>query len=51
MVSDVLHIMSGLRSMGMSKATGRLTSIFDISTRYESQFWDMVYATPPGGDA
>jgi thiaminase (transcriptional activator TenA) len=31
-------------------AMGRLTSIFDISTRYESQFWDMVYnASPPGG--
>jgi thiaminase/transcriptional activator TenA len=31
-------------------AMARLTSIFDISTRYESQFWDMVYATPPHGD-
>jgi len=76
MVSDVLHIMSDLRSTGVSQvlrergkatwettglldrlasaaddtAMARLTSIFDISTRYESQFWDMVYATPPRGD-
>jgi thiaminase (transcriptional activator TenA) len=33
------------------RAMGRLTSIFDISTRYESQFWDMVYDAPPADGA
>lgn len=43
--------MSDLRSTGVPAALRRLTSIFGISARYESQFWDMVYATRPRGDA
>lgn len=33
------------------RTMSRLTSIFDISTRYESQFWDMVYDAPPADGA
>lgn len=51
LVEETTGLLDRLACAADDTAMGRLTSIFDISTRYESQFWDMVYATPPGGDA
>jgi thiaminase len=33
---------------GMEWAGDRLAPIFDASTRYEVQFWDMAYGVPDG---
>jgi thiaminase/transcriptional activator TenA len=30
------------------RSTGRLSAIFDVSTEYEVQFWDMAYGVPGG---
>ena len=51
LVEETTGLLDRLASAADDAAMARLTSIFDISTRYESQFWDMVYATPPRGDA
>ena len=51
LVEETTGLLDRLASAADDMAMARLTSIFDISTRYESQFWDMVYATPPRGDA
>jgi len=60
MVSDVLHIMSDLRSTGCPRycaSAARPPGWPRSATRWcgrsataRSQFWDMVYATPPRGD-
>lgn len=37
---------------GVDRASDRLSPVFDVSTRYEVQFWDMAYGVPggtPGG--
>lgn len=51
LVDETTGLLDRLAGAADDTAMARLTSIFDISTRYESQFWDMVYATPPRGDA
>jgi thiaminase/transcriptional activator TenA len=51
LVEETTGLLDRLARAADDMAMARLTSIFDISTRYESQFWDMVYATPPRGDA
>lgn len=51
LVEETTGLLDRLASPADDPAMARLTSIFDISTRYESQFWEMVYAAPPLGDA
>lgn len=51
LVDETTGLLDRLASTADDTALARLTSIFDISARYESRFWDMVYATPPRGDA
>jgi thiaminase (transcriptional activator TenA) len=51
LVEETTGLLDRLASTADDTALAQLTSIFDISTRYESRFWDMVYATPPRGDA
>ena len=51
LVDETTGLLDRLASAADGTAMGRLTLTCDISTRYESKFWDMVYATPPGGDA
>ena len=51
LVEETTGLLDRLASTADDTAMDRLTSIFDISIRYESQFWEMVYRTPPHGDA
>ena len=50
LVGETTGLLDRLACAADDAALNRLTSIFDISTGYESQFWDMVYGTPPRGD-
>ncbi len=50
LVDETTGLLDRLACAADDEVMARLTSIFDISTRYESRFWDMVYATPPHGD-
>jgi thiaminase (transcriptional activator TenA) len=49
LVDETTGLLDRLAGAADDTAMGRLTSIFDISTGYEAQFWDMVYDAPPGG--
>lgn len=51
LVEETTGLLDRLASTADEAAMARLISIFDISSRYESQFWDMVYQAPPRGDA
>jgi thiaminase (transcriptional activator TenA) len=51
LVEETTGLLDRLACSADDSAMDRLTSIFDISIRYESQFWEMVYRTPPHGDA
>ncbi len=50
LVDETTGLLDRLAGAAGDPAMERLTSIFDISTRYESQFWDMVYNRPPHED-
>ncbi len=50
LVDETTGLLDRLAGAAGGPAMERLTSIFDISTRYESQFWDMVYDMPPHQD-
>lgn len=50
LVDETTGLLDRLAGAAGDPAMERLTSIFDISTRYESQFWDMVYDRPPHED-
>lgn len=50
LVDETTGLLDRLAGAAVDPAMERLTSIFDISTRYESQFWDMVYDRPPHED-
>jgi len=50
LVDETTGLLDRLAGPADDPAMDRLTSIFDISTRYESQFWDMVYGMPARED-
>jgi thiaminase (transcriptional activator TenA) len=50
LVEETAGLLDRLAGPADDPAMDRLTSIFDISTRYESQFWDMVYVMPARED-
>jgi thiaminase (transcriptional activator TenA) len=50
LVEETTGLLDRLAGPADEPAMDRLTSIFDISTRYESQFWDMVYGMPARQD-
>jgi thiaminase (transcriptional activator TenA) len=47
LVEETTGLLDRLAAAADDTAMRRLTSVFDISTRYESEFWDMVYDAPP----
>jgi thiaminase/transcriptional activator TenA len=49
LVEETTGLLDRLAAGADGAAMRRLTSVFDISTRYESQFWDMAYHAPGGG--
>lgn len=51
LVEETTGLLDRLAAGADEGAMRRLNSIFDISTGYESQFWDMVYDAPPGPGA
>ncbi len=50
LVEETTGLLDRLAGPADDPAMDRLTSIFDISTRYEAQFWDMVYGMPARED-
>lgn len=46
LVEETTALLDRLARDADEAAMRRLTFLFDISTRYESQFWDMVYDAP-----
>jgi thiaminase/transcriptional activator TenA len=50
LVAETTGLLDRLADPGDTAAMARLAWIFDISTRYEVQFWDMAYGVPVGDD-
>ncbi|HEX9541245.1 MAG TPA: TenA family protein [Streptosporangiaceae bacterium] len=48
LVAETTGLLDRLADPGDAAAMARLAWIFDISTRYEVQFWDMAYDVPTG---
>lgn len=46
LVAETTGLLDRLAGQGDPAAVARLAWIFDISTRYEVQFWDMAYGEP-----
>jgi len=51
LVEETTGLLDRLAAAAGDNAIRQLTSVFDISTRYESQFWDMVYDAPSDSGA
>jgi thiaminase len=50
LVAETTGLLDRLADPGDPATVARLAWIFDISTRYEVQFWDMAYGEPAGDD-
>jgi thiaminase len=48
LVAETTALLDRLAGPADAAAMARLSWIFDISTRYEVQFWDMAYGEPAG---
>jgi thiaminase/transcriptional activator TenA len=48
LVAETTGLLDRLADPADDAAVARLSWIFDISTRYEVQFWDMAYGAPAG---
>ena len=49
LVRETTGLLDRLADPGDAAAVQRLARVFDISTRYEVQFWDMAYGVPAAG--